>query len=167
MCGINGSCTKNICSHQECTRLNLLECECPYKSQQHNCEICCEYMNKCWPASTITTKIIQTNVSAFTILKHFQVSDKSRKLYHKEVFCQDAECITVYFRKFSINEYCLLHGQVGKCVPPNVCIIPKRKRCYPNIPLDIINMNRAKSPQIIHYLSLNIILLKLLLIKYI
>lgn len=132
-CGVHGYCTNDICSSEECTRINAEECLCP-KLSISGCVTCCRGTTHsivtCIPANELTKRLIDINelsISTLKLIKETKKTTFATSNGHYENFCKYDECVRLYFRKVNKTDYCLSFGQVGICSKDNECLSPKPK----------------------------------------
>ncbi|KAJ8985940.1 hypothetical protein NQ317_010697, partial [Molorchus minor] len=77
LCEINGKCTADTCSSQECTRISLKECECPFTNNK--CRTCCSYDGYCLPSIDLTEKMIEKEKSLITKLKQIEIKKRAKQ----------------------------------------------------------------------------------------
>lgn len=134
-CGVGGTCTRDFCSSQECTRIHLTECKCPYLENEYHCHTCCLFENECLDSVLVTEKMLSKNK---TLLNELFKKNRSTKpvftFYgHFQDFYHEKNKFYLFFRRVPEDSFCLLHGEIGFCKRGNVCFVNRRKIIYPNL----------------------------------
>ncbi|XP_056639760.1 disintegrin and metalloproteinase domain-containing protein 10-like [Diorhabda sublineata] len=166
-CGINGYCRGNICHSDECTRIGLEECPCPKTANTTSCRTCCFSKSSphlpCSSANDITKVLIDSDYSVFKKLQSY-VSKQLMNIKYGffETYCQNNECVKLYFKNVSVGNFCTLFGKLGDC-GNNGCEIHNQPPIYKTIQRRSIGTNKISSLDtilivlfFIHLYSINI-----------
>ncbi|KRT78417.1 hypothetical protein AMK59_7473, partial [Oryctes borbonicus] len=119
-CGISGTCIGSECHSFECTRIGLVECQCPIASQPY-CETCCmDSDGICLKSQVIAARLITSNPN-FTLTSDVSFVNVRSEIV--ETICNDNNCFTLNFHRFRSNDFCTYHGKVGICLKSR-CMLP-------------------------------------------
>ncbi|KAJ8925769.1 hypothetical protein NQ315_009617 [Exocentrus adspersus] len=151
-CGVGGECTENnTCSSEECTRIALSECDCPFNNKHKKCVTCCWFQDYCLPSVNASEYVINNNASLIaTLLQSIgNVTRRSEKFGYYKLFCDtnnsnNSFCAELYFRETNPGEYCLKNGQVGVCSKKLQCVLHRPKQVFPS--LHIYDENSSHKP---------------------
>lgn len=116
--------------------------------------------NTCLPSLEATKHVIKNNPASIEEVQDYVKTQINIKFGFNKKFCSGTNCLILFFRNVTIDEYCLEFGKVGKCKPGNKCFISKTKQIYPSLRrLSSKERNPANTNGILKYIFMLIILL--------
>ncbi|XP_045475366.1 disintegrin and metalloproteinase domain-containing protein 10-like isoform X2 [Harmonia axyridis] len=116
-CGIGGRCLGNECQSEECVRIDAKECDCPASLFEDSCSICCLVNpgGSCLPSRNLTQWKLELGLITIKQLEKFDALRVLPNATDFERFCHGIDCITLSFKKFTVGDYCLKNGMLGRC----------------------------------------------------